>query len=445
VRLAFLSPLPPAATGIADYAADVLALIAASHEIDVFHAQESVERSRLPPRCDVLPVKRFLDRHRERPYDAAVYQMGNGPAHAFLYDVLSRVPGLLVLHDLVLHHSRAAHFLGAEAVRAWRADPGNPAAREAARPWLERWRDELCYTYPERGARLFEVHLGTQGPLLPYAYPLLRIPVEASRLVGSHSAFATQAVRAEVPEAEIVRLAMPAEAVEVDPGTVRDTRRRLGFADGDVVVGSFGFLTPEKRIETVARAVARVAAEEPRVCLLLAGPVPDQRALVRTLERLGMAGRTVVTGRLPFEELPAHMEAADIVVHLRYPTARETSAALLRVLAQGRPVALSDLEHQAGIPAEAVLRIDVADEEDEVRRAVSTLAANPERRRELGRQAAAYVRREHSLDRARQTWEDALERTRGRPDPPPRSWPLHWPRPEAGGKIRPSAAGPARS
>ncbi|MGD8895728.1 MAG: glycosyltransferase [Acidobacteriota bacterium] len=445
MRLAVCSPLPPAATGIADYTADVLALLAGRHEIDVFHAQESVERTRLPRECNVLPVSAFLDRQRGRPYDAVVYQMGNGPGHAFLYDILSRVPGLLVLHDLVLHHSRAAHFLEAEPVRAWRRDPADPAAREAARLWLDRWRDELVYSYPRRGERLFEVQLGTLGPLLPYAYPLLRIPVEASRLVGVHSAFAAEAVRAEAPEAEVVHLAMPAEAVVVEPGRVRDTRRRLGFGDEDLVVGSFGLLTPEKRVETVARAVAGVAARDARVRLLLAGPVPDRAQLARMLERLGVAERSVVTGRLPFDELPAHMEAADIVVHLRYPTARETSAALLRILAQGRPVILSDLEHQAEIPPEAVVRADVADEEGEVTRAISSLAVDAERRLELGRQAAAYARREHAPERTRQTWEDALDRLRGRPDPPPRSWPDHWPRPQAASGIRPSVAGRARS
>ena len=66
---------------------------------------------------------------------------------------------------------------------------------------------------------------------------------------------------------------------------------------------------------------------------------------------------------MPLAELAAHIEAADVVAHLRYPTARETSAALLRVLAQGRPTIVSDLEHQADLPAGAVLRVDMADEE----------------------------------------------------------------------------------
>ena len=66
-----------------------------------------------------------------------------------------------------------------------------------------------------------------------------------------------------------------------------------------------------------------------------------------------------------------------MAVHLRYPTARETSAALLRVLAQGRPTIVSDLEHLSDLPHDAVVRADVADEEGEVTRALLRLAESP--------------------------------------------------------------------
>jgi glycosyltransferase involved in cell wall biosynthesis len=429
VRLAFLSPLPPAPTGIADYAATVLTMLADRHDIDLFHDQQRVDRSGIPGTCDVQPAHVFPDRHRERPYDLAVYQMGNGRAHEFLYPHLSRIPGLLVLHDLVLHHSRAAHFLESDPVRAWRLDPANPAAREAARPWLDRWRAELTYTYPEKAERLFAAQLGTVGDLLPYAYPLLRIPVEASRLVAVHNTFMVDAVRAEVPGADVVRVPQPASAETVDRAAVDAVRRRLGFADDHVVVGAFGLLTPEKRIETVARAVARTADDDPRIRLLLAGPVPDAPRLAGMLERLGVAERSVVTGRLPLEELAPHIEAADILVHLRYPTARETSGALLRVLAQGRPTVISDLAHQDDIPRDAVMRADVADEVRGVTRALRRLAGDPQARRALGQRAAEYIRREYAPERTREAWEAALERARRCPAPPPRDWPAHWPRP----------------
>ena len=425
-RVAFLSPVPPAGTGIADYSADVLALLAEDYRLDVFHAQDAVERDRLPPSCGVFPSAEFLARHGRAPYEVAVYQMGNGLAHAFLYELMPRVPGLLVLHDLVLHHSRARAFLDSPESRAYAREPWSGPRREAAAAVLDRYRAELAYCHPAQAGRLDEAQLGTSGNLLPYAYPLFRLPVEASRLTAVHNAFMAAAVRDEVPDAEVARIPMPAARVEVRPAAVAGLRRRLAIGDDEMVVGCFGLMTREKRIETVARAVVRASASAARVRLLLVGPVPDPAALQGLLARLGATGRTVVTGRVPFDELPAHIETADVVVHLRHPTARETSAALLRVLAQGRPVVVSDLEHLGEIPDDAVVRADMTDEEGEVTRAILRLAGSSSARARLGRNAAAFVAREHSPARCRGAYAAAIEAAAAHPDPPLRPWPAHW-------------------
>jgi len=425
-RIAFVSPLPPARTGIADYAADVLALLSPGHEIHAFHAQEDVDPGRLPAGVRVHRAATLVERHRQRPYDAAVYQMGNGPEHDYLYDLLPRLPGLLVLHDLVLHHARARMFLDSPAARAYAQDPADRARREAARPALEAYRAELAYSYPDRAARLFEAQLGTVGTLLPYAYPLFRLAVEASRVTAVHNAFMAEAVRTEVPDAATVRVAMPVSAPAVPAGAVVALRARLGITPDDFVVGSYGLLTPEKRIETVARAVARAAVHVPRIRLLLVGPVPDAGSLAGTLERLGVAGRAVVTGRVEFADLAAHMEAAEVAVHLRYPTARETSAALLRLLAQGRPVIVSDLEHLGDVPGDAAVRADPTDEEGAVTRALIRLAERPEERSRLGGRAREFARVEHAPARSRAHYETAIAQACSRPDPPRRPWPSHW-------------------
>ncbi len=426
MRLAFVSPLPPAPTGIADYAAELLGLLAPAHAIDVFHAQSAVATDRLPAGVVPHPAAELVARHRSRPYDVVVYQLGNGRDHAFAYDLLARVPGLLVLHDLVLFHSRAAAFLDSEAVRAWRANPASTAARDAARPALDAWRAELAYSYPAEGERLYEAHLGTVGELLPYAYPLVRIPVEASRAVAVHSAFVAEAVKSEVPQAAVVQVPMPASAVTVEASAVRALRERLGFGPDEIVVGAFGLMTKEKRIGSIARAVVHAAAHDPRVRLLLVGPVPDRDALASQLAGLGATAHTVVTGRVPFEDLALHMEAADLVAHLRYPTGRETSAALLRVLAQGRATLVSDLAHQADLPKDAVRRIDLATEDEELPKVILELAASPEERQRMGTAAAEHVRRAHGAHDVRSAWERALTLAREQPDPPRRPWPAHW-------------------
>lgn len=417
-RLAFLSPLPPAATGIADYSADVLPLLAADHEVHAFHDQPRVDASRLPRGTRLGRAADFLAAHAESPYDLAIYQLGNGPDHDFLYDLLPRVPGLLVLHDLVLHHARARMFLESPEALAYAREPANARLRDAARPRLEAYRGELEHAYPGRGDRLAQTQLGTVGRLLPYAYPLFRAPVEASRLVAVHNRFMAEAVEGEVPGARAVRVAMPMRRVPVDPGAAAALRQRLGLEPDAFVVACFGLLSPEKGVLGVARAVARAVPHCPSLRLLLVGPLPDPPAVRAQLRRAGVEARTRLTGRVPFEELAAHMEVADLVAHLRYPTARETSAALLRVLAQGRPALVSDLEQWDELPDDAVIRADATDEEGALTRAILRLSGRPAAGHALGSRAAAFVANAHSPRACRESYQAAIEAALEAPAPP---------------------------
>jgi len=425
-RLAFLSPLPPAPTGIADYSADVLHLLVDRFAVDCYCDQPDVDSSRLPAAVLVRPVEQLGLMNAGRRYDLVVQQLGNGPEHAFQYPWLARLPGLLVLHDLVLHHSRARMFLDAPEARAYAERPWDAEARAGALTGIQRYRDEVAYCYPEQAGRLDEAHLATVGRLLPYAYPLFRIPVEASRVTAVHNGYCAERIHEELPEARVVPLTMPVEPLAVPTGKVEELRQRYGIDPGDLVVASFGLLTREKGIETLARAAARALPQLPRLRLVLVGPIPDRGALAGQLEARGLAGRYVLTDRVPFEELGAHMELADIAVHLRYPIAGETSASLLRLLAQGRATLMADVANLAEVPDAAVVRIDVSDEEGEVTRAILRLAARPERRRALGRAATEYTRREHSPERCAGSYETAIASALETPAPTPGDWPEHW-------------------
>ena len=256
--------------------------------------------------------------------------------------------------------------------------------------------------------------LGTVGDLLPYAYPLFRLPVEASRAVAVHNAVhgATRCA-AEVPGAEVARVAMPmAPRARSRPSACARCARGLGSRDGRRWWWAPSACSRARSgIETVARAVARGARALPRRAAAAGGPVPDRARARRGARRArACAAHAIVTGRVPLEELPAHIEVADVVAHLRYPTARETSAALLRVLAQGRPAIVSDLENLADVPDGAVLRADVADEEGEVTRALLRLAGRPRCAPASARRPARTSRRAHSAARCRETYAAAIER-----------------------------------
>jgi glycosyltransferase involved in cell wall biosynthesis len=264
------------------------------------------------------------------------------------------------------------------------------------------------------------------GSLLPYAYPLFRIPVEVSRVTTVHNACMARAIGEELPEARVCLVPMPIEIPTLPEGSVKALRRRLGFDEHDVVVGAFGLLTPEKRIDTLARALARARPHLPRLRLLLVGPIPDRPGLEAILGRHDVGSLAVVSGRVPLDELSTHIAAADIVAQLRYPTARETSAALLRVLALGRASIVSDLENLAELPEQAVVRADLADEEGAVTRALLRLGADAPLRMRLGREARAFVASRHTPEHCIESWDEALAIAAAAPTPRTRAWPAHW-------------------
>ena len=92
MKVAYFSPLPPERSGIADYSALLLPA--------------------LEKRLDVKAVRRGAKK-APRGTDIALYHVGNNPeAHGWIVDALRRRPGLVVLHDFVLHHLVAGITLG---------------------------------------------------------------------------------------------------------------------------------------------------------------------------------------------------------------------------------------------------------------------------------------------------------------------------------------------
>src|SRR5579864_7335284 len=96
MRLAWFSPLPPVRSGVAAYSAELLPHLEAGYDIDRFDEPHAHE---------------FVWRQRRRPYDLAVYQLGNAPCHDYMWAYLAAYPGLVVLHDARLHQARARHLL----------------------------------------------------------------------------------------------------------------------------------------------------------------------------------------------------------------------------------------------------------------------------------------------------------------------------------------------
>ena len=164
MKVAVFSPLPPAPTGVADYTQSLLEGLRTETDWEV-HAYTE----------DCLPVQ-------ERDESAlTVYQIGNSPHHDFIYPFVFRRPGVLVLHDLVLHHARLASYLESPEVTAYKAELGSIEKRDRALARLKEYSAEVQAAYPQAGATVAELAIQTGGGRLLYAYPLFELLVGASK------------------------------------------------------------------------------------------------------------------------------------------------------------------------------------------------------------------------------------------------------------------------
>ena len=146
-----------------------------------------------------------------------------------------------------------------------------------------------------------------------------------------------------------------------------------------------------------------------------AAPVLDLEGEAR---RAGVADRVHVMGFVSFEDFEAAIAAVDLCLNLRYPTAGETSASLLRVLAAGRPAIVSDYAQFADLPPEVALRVPLGDEEPaRLPRCSGSCSASPERLAAMGVASRELVRVRHDPGRAAAAVVDACRELADLPPP----------------------------
>ena len=351
MRVAYYSPLPPETSGIADYSA--LLLPALRERIDV----ETVKRGRTKP---------------PRGSDVSLYHVGNSPeAHTWIVDALRRRPGVVVLHELVLHHLIAGMTIGRKDgpgyLDAMERDSGLPG-RLLAHGVLEARVPPLWETRPED-------------------FPLAGEVLDRATALIVHSQYVAAGARRlgyDGPLHVIPHPAWPAPAVE----PVR--------LDGAPLVGCFGHLNASKRVPQLLQAF-RLLPESAR--LLLVGPVSPRYDLDAALERFG-SERILREEYVPEARLWSLMAACDVLVSLRAPTMGETSGSVLRALSLGKPLVVSDVGWFSEL--EGAARITPGD--GEVEALAAALLAPP---------APVRAGPEHDLARVADLYVEALERAAG--------------------------------
>jgi glycosyltransferase involved in cell wall biosynthesis len=363
VRVAYHSPLPPERSGIADYSALLLPELERRIEVSVVR-----RRSRRRPRADI-----------------ALYHVGNDPDHhSWIVEALRRRPGVVVLHDFVLHHLVAGMTLGRRDAGGY-LDAMQREAGAVGRMLGHGVIDGLLPPLWETRAHEFPL----TGEVLPFATGVIVHSRDVERRVREHG-YAGPVWRIPHP-------AWPAPA-------------QLPAAElpaGRFVIGCFGHLNPAKRLPQLLEAFALLRERVPEALLLLVG------SLAPGLE-VKLPEEAIHFDYVDEERLWSLLGACDVSVSLRFPTMGETSGVVVRALSLGRPLVVSDVGWFSELPDEAAAKVPVGgDEVEALARELESLVRDPARRRATGEAARALARNEHEVGRVAEAYAAALEEAVG--------------------------------
>ena len=188
------------------------------------------------------------------------------------------------------------------------------------------------------------------------------------------------------------------------PGSGENIRRQLGMESDAPMVLYTGTFEAYQGLGLLFEAARLVIEVRPDVRFVLAGGRPEQIATARAdAARAGVASAVIFAGQRPADEIPAFLDAADVLVSPR-STGTNTPLKIYQYLRSGRPIVATRL-----LTHTQVLDDNIAVLTDATPRAfadgILSVVTDPDRGRRIGEAA-------RNLAETKYSYEAYLQRTR---------------------------------
>ena len=390
-RLAFVSPLPPERSGIADYSAELLPALAAYYRIDLIVEQPVVNSPWINEHCEIHDAD-WLKAHASE-FQAVLYHIGNSTYHSFMIELMDEVPGIIVLHDFFV------------------SDLNRTMSARANSHRLTYQTLYYCHGYPAMADPLSEAN--------SFNYPVNRLLLERAQGVIVHSAVSQRLAQhwyGEDAGRDWSMVPLLREFATSQPR--REVRQALNIPEEAFLICSFGLLGTTKLNDRLLQAwLASELARDPNCILVfvgVAGDTPYCHDLLKAIEDSGLGARVQVTGWADTLTFKQYLAAADLAVQLRAFSRGETSATVLDCMNYSLPCIVNANGSMADLPEEAVYRIEDEFETSALTDAIETLWRDAAAREALGKRGRLVLERQHSPEYCAGLYHEAISQARQR-------------------------------
>ena len=365
-------PLPPAKSGIADYAAKILPFFGAHAEITLWTDQKewepSVAHHGQVRRYDPASVS-WSELNRT---DLNIYHIGNNPNfHGAIWQVARNCPGLVVLHEPTLHH-----FFGTLYRDHWNE---RSVYLELMQHYYGKVGLEAAVAFFDRG---FSIEFMAEH--FPLTWHALENAVGV--VVHSYKVFSELKATERLPAAYIPL-----------PYPPKDFARRSGkLSRNDVIhIVLFGFLGRNRRLEPILRAIANLK-DRNRIRLAICGTVLDLKETSALIDSLNLGEIVSLRGFLSDEDLDQMLARSDMALNLRYPSMGEASLSQLRIWEHALPAMVTRVGWYATLPEDVVCFVRPEHEIEDIQKHLNALLDDPGNFERMGRRGRALLESNHA-------------------------------------------------
>ncbi|ATX62804.1 glycosyltransferase [Yersinia hibernica] len=391
-RLAYLSPLPKANSGISNYSAELIPELSKYYEIIIINAQkEDITDPWIINNCEINDINWF--RENTECYDRVLYHFGNSEFHGHMFSLLSEIPGIVVLHDFFLS-GIISHLDVVTDIS----------------PYI--WPRELLRSHG--WAAVNERYKALDTADVVYKYPCNLSLLQESLGIIVHSDYSRRLAMDFYGDNVADDWALiPLLRVAPDKIKRKSAREYFGFDDDDFIVCSFGLLGPTKLNHCLLSAwLSSPMSMNPKCKLIFVGENNSSEygcELISKIKKHKLKNIRI-TGWIENEVYNKWLSTADIAVQLRTLSRGETSAAVLDCMNYGVATIVNANGSTADLPENVVLKLDDDFTEGQLSRALEELYYDEIKRSTLSSSALEYVHLNNDPEKCAALYSEAIEK-----------------------------------
>lgn len=340
--LAYVSPLNPQQSGISDYSEELLLYLKEFFDIKIIYNKSKPSNLNILNYFDVIDIdtnEEYLEGIKYR-----LYHMGNNSMHEWIYKMLEKYPGIVVLHDLNLFgFNMYSTFLKGD---------------------TKQFKDDLYYCHGKEGLAAADELIENETYPDAQTFPMFQKVVDLSSGLIVHNKWMQEKIKYESTFKGITRIIPHGLSFnEIEMTSKEDLKSELDLLNFDVTLGVFGHVIPNKRIEVILKSFSELYKTTTRVGLIFVGHATDevQKELKKKIQDLGIQKNIRYVFSPALDMFEKYIQASDLCINLRWPTMGETSGVLMRALGFGVPCIVSNVGAYREYPDNFVWKVDVDD------------------------------------------------------------------------------------